>query len=189
MKVLCFGIIPGDFKVMRPKQGHPTGPRARRYLRKGIVDIRRRAEVSQAANERYLDALASLETDRPLRQIIEPVCRPTRWKGRRMRPLQPWSDADRALLHAISRGEFAMNGFRNRDLLSHLFPDCDATGRGRRRISARVTRMIRLMRSHGIIRKQPRQHRYTLSPRGREIATAALESQAVTLKQLTSAAA
>ena len=175
---------PSDFKAFRSSMWDPQGPRAWRPLRKGIADLHRRARVSQASNERYLDALASLDTDARLSALIEPVCRPVRWKARRMRPLHPWSPEDRTLFRAISRGEFALNGFRNRDLVACLFPGPHTSGSQRRRISARVTRKLQLLRAHGIIRKVPRTHRYLLTKKGREITTAILESQDVTLAQL-----
>jgi hypothetical protein len=45
----------------------------------------------------------------------------TRHNGRRVRALNPHAPADAALLTAISRGEFTLNGFRNRDLRTLLF--------------------------------------------------------------------
>lgn len=48
-----------EFRVYRPKEGDPEGSKQWRYLRKGVADLHRRAEVSQRANERYLDALAT----------------------------------------------------------------------------------------------------------------------------------
>jgi hypothetical protein len=180
---------PRDFKSFRSSTWDPHGPRAWRPLRKGIADLHRRAEVSQASNERYLDALASLDTDTQLNKLIEPVCRPVRWKTRRVRPLRPWSKEDATLLRTISRGEFTLNGFRNRDLGVHLFPGCCQTPQQKRRISARVTRKLQLLRAHRIIYKVPRTHRYVLTKRGREITTAILDSQDVTLAQLKRAAA
>src|SRR3972149_6010736 len=50
---------PSGFKVFRPKEGDPGGSCAWRSLRYGIADLHRRAEVCQAANERYLDAQAA----------------------------------------------------------------------------------------------------------------------------------
>lgn len=180
---------PSDFKAFRSSAWDPDGPRAWRPLRKGIADLHRRTQISQGANERYLDALASLDTDTRLRELVEPVCRPVRWKGRRARPLRPWSREDGTLLRAISRGEFAVGGFRNRDLVVHLFDgQCD-TQEQRRRVSGRITRKLRLLRAHGIIRKVSRTHRYMLTKKGREIATAILDSQDVTLAQLKKAAA
>ena len=158
-------------------------------MRKGVADLRRRAEVSQASNERYLDGLASLSTDQPLADLLAPVCRPTQWKGGRVRALQPWSPEDRSLLQAINRGEFALNGIRNRDLAAILFPRSLNSMEDKRRASGRVTRKLRLLRAHGILRKVPRTHRYVLTERGRQITVAALQYQDLTLEQLQKTAA
>ena len=180
---------PKEFKVYRPKQGDPYGEYAWRPMRKNIADIVRRAQVSQASNKRYLDALASLNTDSPINKLVQPVCRSVIWNGRPVRALHPWSEEDRSLIQAISRGEFNLNGFRNRDLLSLLFSDSLSSPIEKRRASARVTRKLRMLRAHGIIRKVPKTHRYVVTKKGREIVTAILEFQNVTLKQLHKAVA
>ncbi len=74
---------PGDFKVYRPAEGDPEGPKDWRPLRKGVADLHRRSEVSQAANERYLEALAAVHENTPLRQLVEPLCRPALEPARR----------------------------------------------------------------------------------------------------------
>jgi len=94
---------PYDFKLYWPKEGDPNGPLDWRKMRQGIADLYLRAQVSGQSNERYLEALTSLDTGRPLREILAPVCRRVRWKGRRMRALRPWSEQDRTLLSANSR--------------------------------------------------------------------------------------
>jgi hypothetical protein len=179
---------PSDFRVFRPKQDDPEGPCQWQPMRKGIADLRRRAEVSQASNERYLEALASLSSDQPLCELLSPVCRPACWKGRRVRALQPWSPEDRSLLQAIGRGEFAINGVRNRDLVALLSPHALRSPEEKRRASGRVTRQLRLLRAHGILRKVPHTHRYVLTQRGQKITTATLHYQSLTLEQLTNAA-
>jgi len=68
---------PEEFKVYRSAEGNPEGPKDWRPLRKGIVDLPLRREVCQAANERYLEALAAVHDTTPLRQLAEPLCRPT----------------------------------------------------------------------------------------------------------------
>jgi hypothetical protein len=180
---------PGDFKVYRPKEGDPKGTLAWRPLRRGIADIHRRADVQQAANERYLDALASLDTDRSVKEVVTPVCRPTRWKHQRARALRPWSEPDQPLLHIISRGEFTLNGFRNRDILAHLYPDGLPSVEARQKAGARITRLLRLLRAHGVIRKVPHTHRYLLTPKGREIATAVIQLYNVPITKVAEIAA
>ena len=90
-------------------------------MRQGIADLARRAETSQAANDRYLRTLASVENTTPLRQLTARLCQPVTRDGRRVRALNPHAPGDAALFEAISRGEFTVNGLRNRDLRQLLF--------------------------------------------------------------------
>jgi hypothetical protein len=175
---------PYPFKAYRPKESDPKGPRQWRYLRKGVADAQRRAEISQGVNDRYLEALASLDSEVPVRQVVASVCRPTRWKRRPVRPLHPWSVIDQELLAVISRGEYVLQGFRNRDLVAHLYPKAGDDRQEQRRAAARVTRLLRLLRAHGLVRKISGTHRYCLTPKGREITTAVLRYQSATLQQL-----
>ena len=175
---------PKPFKVFRPLEGNPQGPREWRQMRKGIADLPRRAHISHASNNRYLDALASLNTEDPILKMIDPVCKTVLWNGRRERALRLWSEEDQLLLQTITRGEFSINGFRNRDILPHLFPGALSSDDERRRASARVTRKLRLLRAHGIIRKLANFHRYVSTKSGRNIVSATMKYQTVTLDQL-----
>ncbi len=180
---------PSAFKVFRPKEGDPNGPRAWRILRRGVADLHRLAQVSQAANERYLDALASVDTSMPLGKLVEQICRPTTWKGQRMRALSPWSQDDSLLLKAVSRGEFKLNGLRNRHLQAVLYSQAPASAQELRRRSARVGRQLRLLRAHHLLRKIGRSHRYVLTPAGQEIIAALLTAERASLEQLRKLAA
>jgi hypothetical protein len=176
-----------DFKVYRAKEGEQDGAKAWRPLRKGVADLRRRAEVSHKANARYLDSLASVAEPRPLGEVAAKLCQPVRWQGRRVRALNPLAAEDVSLLQAVSRGEFLINGFRNRDLRLLLYGEA-ATEAGRRRHSAAVSRKLRLLRAHGVIQKVAKTHRYLLNEQGRTALTA-LEAarQADTAKLLQAA--
>ena len=173
-----------EFQSYRPKEGDPEGACAWRYLRKGIADLHRRAEIADGCNQRYLEALASLHSEEPLRQLVGSVCRPCRWKGKRVRALRPWSAEDGNLLAVISRGEFMIHGFRNRDLVPLLNSAGRRSVADTRRASARITRKLRLLRAHGIIRKVTGTHRYLLTKKGRAITTAIIEYQNLTLQEL-----
>jgi hypothetical protein len=201
---------PADFKVYRPKEGDPDGAKDWRPLRKGIADLRRRAEVSQAANGRYLEALSAVHDDTPLRQLVEPLCRPARApsrrsaraaadaaadrgaraaRPRRVRPLNPLAAGDAALLTAVSRHEFLINGLRNRDLRRLLYGSAPATAAEQRRQSAAVTRQLRLLRGHGLIHKVPKTHRYVVSEAGRKAMTALLAARDASAEELSRCAA
>jgi hypothetical protein len=176
------------FKVYRPREGDSNGKLDWRPLRKGIADLHRRTRVSQAANDRYAGALATVEIKRRLGEVAAPICAPVTWKGARVRGLRPFSADDHALFAAVACGAFAINGLRNRDLLAKLHPGQHAPDE-RRRLSARMTRKLRLLRAHGIIRKVPRSHRYTVTPKGREILSAFLHAHEASVNDLVKMAA
>ena len=88
------------------------------------------------------------------------------------RAIDPHAPTDAALLTAISRGEFTLNGFRNRDLRTLLFNLASASKSERHRQAAVVSRKLLLLRAHHLIRKVPRTHRYLLTKAGRIAVTA-----------------
>jgi hypothetical protein len=177
-----------DMKVYRSKEGDEDGEKTWQRLRKGVADIHRRAEISQAANERYVEALASVDDSRSLAELTEAVCEPVMWQGKRARALNPLAAADTRLLAAVNRGEFAINGFRNRDLRNLLFPKPAKDEADRRRQSAAITRKLRLMRAHGLIHKVPKTHRYQISPHGCDVINALLIARQASPAKLTLAA-
>jgi hypothetical protein len=179
---------PREMKVYRAKEGDEGGPKTWRYLRKGVADMHRRAEISQAANERYLDSLAAVDDATPLKQLVEPLCRPVAWKGQRVRALNPLAGDDAALLAAVARGEFHVHGFRNGDLQGLLYDAAPRSALVRRRRSAAVTRKLRLLRAHRIIKKIPRTHRYQLTDHGRTLVAAIHAARQANAKQLLTAA-
>jgi hypothetical protein len=149
---------PEEFKVWRAKENDPEQKNAWRELRRGVADLPRRAQVSHAANERYLSALAVVDEKTPLSQEAQTICQPVRKDGQSYRGLNPWSDKDALILEAINRGEFAINGFRNRDLRALLF-STKATQQDQKRRAGAITRKIRLLRAHGLVRKVSGTHR------------------------------
>src|SRR5216684_8276374 len=152
----------GEFRVYRQKEGDRKGKKSWRVLRGGVADLHRRAEISQRATERNLDALAGVDEQSTLQELLDRLGQSKQWKGRRVRALRPLGD-DRALLEVIRRGEFTLNGFRNRDLQGFLFAAAAPDRREARRRSAWVSRKLRLLRAHGLIRKIACTYRYQLT--------------------------
>jgi hypothetical protein len=183
-----------DFKVYRTKENEPEGEMDWRVLRKGVADLRRRATVSQACNERYGEALSAVSSSASLRDWGEPLCRRVPGPGkagaaRPVRGLNPLSAEDARLLEAVGRPKFVVNGLRNRDVAGLLYGPAPREAGERRRQSARVTRQLRLLRGHGLLHKVPKTHRYMVSPEGRQAITALLAARAANTDTLTSNAA
>jgi hypothetical protein len=180
-------IQPRDFKVFRGTEEKPQAKQWRQ-LRKGVADLQRRAEVSQASNERYATALSAAYCSKPLKELAEGVCRRKRHQNRPVRALNPMGADDAALLETVSRGEFAINGFRNRDVRKCLYAKPTADPREQKSRSSAITRKLRLLRAHGLIKKVPKTHRYTVTDRGREIITTLLAARSADAQKLLNAA-
>jgi hypothetical protein len=237
---------PGSFKVYRTTQTDPDGVKDWLPMRKGIVDLPHRSVVGQAANERYLEALAAVHDTTPLRQLADSLCAPA-WEPerrpgsppaavaealptpnlpsaqtaptgvdidvaqpaeipttpveatpvdanardtrRRVRALNPLATGDAALLEAVSRHEFLINGLRNRDLRALLFKTDPGSAQEHKKQSTAVTRQLRLLRGHGLIRKVPKTHRYIVTENGRRAITALLAARNASIEELTGCAA
>src|SRR5579863_8285244 len=94
------------------------------------------AAVSQKANDRYFTALACVDDSATVKELIDGLAQPTIRNGKRVRALRPWASDDMALLEAVNRGEFTINGLRNRDLQALLFAPAGSEKEKRRRSAA-----------------------------------------------------
>jgi hypothetical protein len=179
---------PHQFRVYRASERDPEQKKRWQVLRKSVGDLHRRAEICEAINGRYLEALASVRAGQSAGQLARVVCRAICKDGRRHRALNPWADEDATLLELISRGEWTMSGFRNRDVRAALYP-----GRVEmvelRRQSGRVTRALARLRAHGIIKKVKGSYRYQLTTQGRQIVTALLAARQADVQKLMALAA
>jgi hypothetical protein len=179
-----------EFRVYRPKEGGPEDDLQWRQMRRGVADLHRRAEVSQKANARYLNALSTVDDSTRLSELIRKLEKPCQWGKQRVRALHPFSAEDHALLQAVNRGEFALNGLRNRDLQGLLCnQNASQSPAEKRRRSARISRQLRLLRAHGLIQKVPRTHRYQVTTTGRLIITAILTADRASIAQMSKIAA
>jgi hypothetical protein len=181
-------VRPEQFKTYRKPESRPKDSKRWLPLRRGLADFKRRAETSKRANDRYLKALAATSGVVPLFEWVQKTCQPVCRQGRHYRGLNPWSKEDGALLQLINRGEFMLNGFRNRDLCHALFkPTKDATQLKRR--MGWMCRRLRLLRAHGLVQKVSGTHRYVVSDKGRTTITALLAARKADVDQLTKMAA
>lgn len=178
---------PKPFKSFRKAANDPEGKPSWKPMRKSIADSYRRAEVGRAANDRYATALAHVVDSEPIKVIFDQVSRPIEGPNR-TRALRIGDPDDLALLQAVSRGEFAIAGFRNRDIRRILFPD-PASAQLTRTLSARITRLLRILRNHGLIAKVSGTHRYRLTDKAHRLITAIFTARQLTTQQLASLAA
>lgn len=192
-------------KVYRSKQEDARGSKEWLPLRKSVADLARRAELSQSANERYLEALGNVDVDAPLSSLTDKLCRPVEVvtqaadgteKKRRHRALRLFDPEEVRLLETVSRGEYEIAGFRNRDVREALYgtgakaksvareEETVEAAATRRRQASCVSRKLAMLRAHRLIKKIPRTHRYLLTAEGRVAIAALLAVRQTTPRRL-----
>ena len=159
---------PNEFKVYRPILD--TEKMKWQPMRKSVVDISRRAQISQSVNERQLNALADASVEDNFSTFSSTFLFPIYKDTKRIRGLDPLNK-DRAILEAIANGQFIINGFRNRNVREIIFPNLK-TKEEIRKHSAKIGRLFRILRTHGVIKKVPRTHHYLLTEKGTKLVSA-----------------
>ncbi|MBV8070536.1 MAG: hypothetical protein JO270_11560 [Acidobacteriaceae bacterium] len=189
-----------QMKVLRTKSNKPRGKKAMLPLRRGVADMPLRAEVSQQTNDRYLEAVASIKQTTTVKELAESLTQrvdePQRNEAgqakdrkRRLRGLNPLASTDGALLKMVSDPKWMVHGLRNRDVVGWLYGQEQVQQKESKRRSARATRLLRLLRGHGVLQKVSGTHRYQVTEQGRAKVQALLAAFNANPDELTAKAA
>ena len=92
------------------------------------------------------------------------------------------------LLAAVNRGEWALKGFRNRDIRTLLFGETKDKKQQRSQ-AAKVSRRLALLRAHGLIAKVSRTYRWQITEKAHRVLTALLAARQADTDKLISLAA
>lgn len=115
--------------------------------------------------------------------MISPICKPAYLNNRRARALRLWDEREIKLYESISRGEYTIGGFRNKNIREHFF-DKPESKEEERKMSAKITRYLFLLRDHKLIIKIPNTHRYQITKGGKENIATILKYNNVSLSDL-----
>jgi len=165
---------PREFRTLRVTDTPEGKPRRWQPMGKGVANFWRYAQVGFQSNSRYLEALANVQPVGKAVAELDRLCQPLTKNGKRFARFQPVSALDCQLFAAVLRGEHAINGFRNKDLLAHLYPTPPQSPEERRQRSARGSRLIAKLRGHGLIAKVKDNRLYRVTERGCKLMSAAL---------------
>lgn len=147
-------------------------------VRKTIYSLGVMRELMTASNRRYLAFLTQLDVpDSGVRQL-DRISRPVRRDNRSHRGFNLFYGDDLDLFVAIARGEHCISGFRNRDL-QNLLP----------RNGGQISRLLKNLRVHGLIKKIGKTYKYYLTRLGRSVLACALRLRQEVLPALASPAA
>jgi hypothetical protein len=135
-------------------------------MKKTIHNLPALREVLSAANQRYLKFISSIATPEvgveQLHRLAE-----TRTKDQhRHKGFNLFSEEDTFLFRSLLQGEFFISGFTNKQLRNQYLSNKSAS---------QVTRLLKRLRVHGVIKKIGKRYKYYLTDFGRQTATMALK--------------
>jgi len=154
------------FKHYR-KVEHRDGTSSKKMavVKKSIYSLPVLTGLMSAANSRYLKFISSIEDPTFSLQDLEKISKPVRDSRRSYRGFNLFHGEDLDLFLAVLRGEFTISGFQNRNLRAHL------PGKTPQQLS----RLIKRLRKHGLIRRIRNTYKYYLTSLGRRVITTALK--------------
>ena len=161
---------PTRFRIYRSVEGSNSNEKKLLPMRKGIADIVVRTQVCSARIKNLTEQVATMEEDVCVGEILAKVSQPSKINGKKLRGLDV-TGKDLALLQAIADPKYNVDAITNKHLQEVLGSSTWTNGLEGRSLSARISRHLRLLREHGIIKKLPNQHRYMLTDKGRLLTT------------------
>jgi hypothetical protein len=119
-------------------------------LKKNIYSLPLLQISLKAANKRYLEFISAIENKNDGRKRLEKISQPKIVNKRKYKGFNLFDHIEQSLLMTILRGEFNISGFRNKDIRKWFPSFC----------SAKVSRLLRRLRCHGLIKKVAGTHKY-----------------------------
>lgn len=134
-------------------------------MQKTIYSLGPLRELLTAANRRYLEFLSQLTDPSAGVKKLEKLSAPVHKDARSYRGFNPFDRDDLDLFVALCRGEWQISGFQNRSLRPRL---PGKTG-------PQVSRLLKRLHVHGLIRKVGHTYKYYLTKLGQDIVLTALK--------------
>jgi hypothetical protein len=134
-------------------------------MKKTIYSLPALREVLLAANRRYLKFISEVETPEVGVEKLHRLAETKVDNSRRYKGFNLFSEEDSSFFRLLVRGEFTISGFANKNL-RQLLPHKN---------SGQITRLLKRLRVHGVIKKVGRRYKYYLTEFGRQVALMALK--------------
>ncbi len=122
-------------------------------------------ELLDAANHRYLKFIADVATPEVGVAALAALTQPQTEGQHRYKGFNLLADAEATLFRVLLRGEFTISGFTNKALRA-LLPN---------QTSAQISRLLRRLRVHHLVKKVGQRYKYYLTELGRQVATMTLK--------------
>ena len=157
---------PREFKVYATVN-HRDGTESKEWkpMGRSISNLYRYAEVAKACNGRFLDAMTDIIPVKSTLDEIGKICSGKKVNGKTLTGFNVWNPEVVLIMETICDGKYFINGFRNRDIGKVIFPGI----KDPKKLSSKVSRTLKKLRQHGLIKKVPKSRRYHVTSKGRRI--------------------
>ena len=144
-------------------------------VKKTIYSLGPLRELLLAANRRYLEFLSAIDDSSSGIDKLNKITRTVHEEARSYRGFNFFNQEDEALFLTLARGEFTISGMQNKALRAR-FPQFN---------SGQISRILRRLRVHGLIKKASHCYKYYLTALGKQAVTLGLKlKQLVIIPQL-----
>ncbi|MEJ7829812.1 MAG: hypothetical protein WKF91_16505 [Segetibacter sp.] len=130
-------------------------------MKKNIYSLNPLREIVSASNKRYLAFISAIDDDTIGHKKLEKATEPKKVEDRNYKGLNFFCKADKKIVFTLAKGEYNIYGFRCKDIAKHL----------KQYSSDQLSRLIKRLRVHGIIKKIGNSYKYYLTSFGKEIIT------------------
>jgi DNA-binding HxlR family transcriptional regulator len=130
-------------------------------MKKNIYSLKPLKEIVAASNQRYLEFISAIDDDTIGHKKLEKVTEIKTVQERNYKGLNFFSKADKKIILTLARGEFNIYGFRCKDLAKHLVHYS----------SDQLSRLLKRLRVHGLVKKIGNSYKYYLTKLGKEVIT------------------
>jgi len=150
------------YREVQSRTGDPVHKNA--PMKKNIYSLFDLTAIFKASNRRYLEFISTFDDQSQGIKNLERISKPVDADDRSYKGFNLFSDDDLKLFEVLARGEFNINGFQNKSLRKQLPTMTSST----------MTRILKRLHIHGIIRKVGKTYKYYVSKLGKAVITAGL---------------
>lgn len=133
-------------------------------MKKNIYSLFPLIDVLKACNRRYLEFISTFDDPTQGLKKLDQVSSTMESSNRTYKGFNFFSQEDQKLFEVIARGEFNINGMRNKTIRQYL-PDLS---------SSAISRILKRLVVHGLIKKVAKTHKYYLTKLGKSVITTGL---------------
>ncbi len=146
---------------------HKGGTRSMAWaeMKKTIYSLAPLRELLLAANRRYLEFISTIEDDKAGTDKLNKVSQPVAENDRSYRGFNFFDPHDEELFRSLGSGEFNISGFQNKDLRRRI----------QEKTSGQISRLVKRLRVHGLIKKVGHTYKYYVTTLGKQVITLGLK--------------